>query len=136
MNKPIAALGLAAVLLAAIGFSEARPVPPQPVETTAAGAELYRPHQAFSLKLGSKHAVGHFAAERGACALTVMLAETVDVDGRDRVTTAARFRAVLAAQAQTVIESEEAAATITCGAAAETVAVQTQAKAPARQSGL
>ncbi|MCW1839646.1 hypothetical protein [Prosthecomicrobium hirschii] len=136
MNKSIAAVGIAAVLFAAVGLSEARQMLPQSVAKGPSGAELYRANQAFSVKLGSKHAVGYFAAERGACALTVMLAENVDPDSQDRMSSAARIRTMLAPQDKTEVESEEAFATITCGATAETVAVSMHTKGPGRQSGL
>jgi hypothetical protein len=64
----------AAALLAALAISAA--------PATQAGQEpairSFAAKQAISYSFGSKRAVGYFAAQDGACALTVFLAETDD----------------------------------------------------------
>jgi hypothetical protein len=66
-----AAGGATLIALAAFGIPSA-----QAGET--AGLRSYTAHQAISHSFGSKHAIGYFAAQNGACALTLYLTEAED----------------------------------------------------------
>jgi hypothetical protein len=91
-------------------------------ERTASG-DQYKAAQGIIETFGSKHAVGYFAQQDGACAMTLFLAEAND-EG-NRVPTAARVRINVKAGDKAELGSVEGQSVeIVCGSDASTVEVR------------
>jgi hypothetical protein len=113
-----AAIGAAVVSMALVGavVGGAR------AERQAAG-DVYKPAQGIIETFGSKHAVGYFAQQEGACAMTLFLAEATN-DG-ERVPTAARVKLNVKAGDKAELGSVEGQSVeLVCGTDAATVEVR------------
>lgn len=85
---------------------------------------VYKPVQAISHYFGSKHAVGYYLAQDGACAMTVFISE--DTDGRATAPSATRMKFTVKAGDKAELGSVEAQTLeITCGTNAASVEVRT-----------
>lgn len=85
---------------------------------------VYKPIQAISHYFGSKHAVGYYQAQGGACAMTVFISE--DTDGLTTAPSATRMKFTVKAGDKAELGSVEAQTLeISCGADAQTVEVRT-----------
>jgi hypothetical protein len=133
MTRTIPLFALAAMAFAAVSsLTEAR-APVAGLTATQTGAsDVFAARQGFSFDLGSKTAVGYFLGAETGCAVTLMVAERVDLD-REAPRSAARLTVSLASRQSTEIESEEARVTLTCSATGDRLsAAQTRkASAPA-----
>jgi hypothetical protein len=94
----------------------------------SSGAVTIRPIEAISYELGSKRAVGYFEPRDGKCQVTLMIAEAVDPDKASPLS-AARLSFPIGQGESAVLASEEGRSMkLTCGAGAQTVAVNAAAK--------
>jgi hypothetical protein len=83
----------------------------------------FKPLQGVSLHLGSKHAIGYFVADSGACQLTLVVGDELQGDA-PQATTSARFRA--AVDAGRTVRFDTGSGTelqFTCGPAATAMSV-------------
>jgi hypothetical protein len=107
----------AAVVVAGVSF----------IPATAAvekSPKMFMPRQAFSQTLGSKQTVGFFEEKDGRCLVTLMVAETFDVNSDRTPASAARIRVSLEPMHSAQVESAESQSLmITCGAMARSVSV-------------
>ncbi len=92
---------------------------------------IYRSTQAISHELGSKKAVGYFLSHNGACQLTLMVAEAVDVDVAPPSSAAKLSVSILPGQSASLSSEEGQSMLMTCGADAQTLTVN---RAPAKAS--
>jgi hypothetical protein len=88
------------------------------------GSEIYRSAQAISYELGSKRAVGYFVSHNGACQLTLMIAEAVDVDIAPSTSAARLSLSMLPGQSTALASVEGHSLALTCGAGGETMTVR------------
>jgi hypothetical protein len=101
----------------------------------SSGVATFRPIQGISFQLGSKRAVGYFEPRNGKCLVTLMIAEKVDPD-QARPSSAARLSlAMLPGQSAALASEEGTSMQLTCGAAAETVAVKLTGERMTASSG-
>jgi hypothetical protein len=85
--------------------------------------DVYKPAQGIIETFGSKHAIGYFARQDGACAMTLFLAEATS-DG-ERVPTAARVRLNVKAGDKAELGAVEGQSLeLACGADAASVEIR------------
>jgi hypothetical protein len=87
-------------------------------------SEAYRSAQAISYQLGSKRAVGYFLSRDGACQLTLMIAEVVDIEVVHPTSAAKLSLSMLPGQSTALASEEGESLAMTCGAGGETMAVR------------
>lgn len=118
-------LAFAAVLAASLaGAAALVTVPAADAFADLPGAE-FKAGRAFTADFGSKHLVGYFMPENGACGLTLMLAERLDPDYAQG--TGARIQMAVAPGKGAMVGSGEGTlVTVTCAADAAAVKVATQ----------
>ena len=115
-TRTIAALALGSLVACAIAVPAAAHRNP--------ASEIYRSAQSISYQLGSKRAVGYFLTHNGACQLTLMIAEAVDVDVAEPTNAAKLNVAILPGQSAALASEEGEAMLLTCGGNAETLMVK------------
>ena len=115
-TRTIAALALGSLVACAFAIPAAAHRNP--------ASEIYRSAQAISYQLGSKRAVGYFLSHNGACQLTLMVAEAVDVEVAEPTSAAKLSVAILPGQSASLASEEGESMVLTCGGSAETLTVK------------
>ncbi len=116
MSTQIRFATLAAALTAALSAPLAGPA--------AADERSYRPIEAISEHVGSKHVAGYFVNDDGRCQVVVMVEELWDPDQDTPGAPAARLRFDLRpSQSASVDSPENVSISLTCGDKAETLAL-------------
>jgi hypothetical protein len=115
MLRRIPALVISGCMLAAAGSGVA--------SARMSGPQTFKPSEGMTYVLGSKRAVGYFLNAKGACQVTLMIAEAVDPD-LAQPTSAARMTVAMApGQSMTLGSAEGESMVATCGAGGETLEI-------------
>lgn len=124
------AMKIKSVLIAAVyaalvtgGLAVAAAAPTTTDGDARADEATFRPLQALTYTLGSKHAVGYFEQKDGQCSLTLMVAEAIDPMVETPLSAARVKLTMLPGQAADLASEEGQSIAITCGSYGGTVTV-------------
>jgi hypothetical protein len=120
-------------LLAVFGNPAAIAATRPATDPVSSAAVTTRPIEGISYERGSKRAVGYFEPRDRKCQVTLMIAEAVDPDKASPLS-AARLSSPMGQGGSAVLTSEKGGSIkLTCGAGAQTVAVNAAGKKESRR---